>query len=263
MSSNYGYDANGMEREPFPARDEHERPAARINAASAELRRQNQERAESRMGQPLTAEEMDPDSGYYGVRPTMHDVRRLIAEVERLRSALWRAPEDSAQRRRRGVVRPYWRGRGMTLATLQPGARIADRGSNVYADDITVGYVVRVEEPDATGTAHALVLTDSQPSQAKRRAAHLILHHQDGRKGAYVPLGPVARLVRLPLESIDPASLSHYSDHHALWAAARKALLAAGVAALPGFRDRGRHDELIEAYLVLRDAAIEKEMGIE
>lgn len=24
MSSNYGYDANGWEREPFPARDEHE-----------------------------------------------------------------------------------------------------------------------------------------------------------------------------------------------------------------------------------------------
>ena len=23
MSSNYGYDASGMEREPFPARDEH------------------------------------------------------------------------------------------------------------------------------------------------------------------------------------------------------------------------------------------------
>src|SRR5687768_1287772 len=133
----------------------------------------------------------------------------------------------------------------MTLTTLQPGTRIADRGENVYHDNITVGYVVRVEEPDATGTAHALVLTDSQPSQAKRRAAHLILHHQDGRKGAYVQLGPVARLVRLPLESIDPASLSTVVDHHALWAAARKALFAAAVATLPGFRDRGQHAELI------------------
>ena len=26
MSSNYGYDANGWEREPFPARDEHAEP---------------------------------------------------------------------------------------------------------------------------------------------------------------------------------------------------------------------------------------------
>lgn len=26
MTSNYGWDANGMEREPFPARDEHAKP---------------------------------------------------------------------------------------------------------------------------------------------------------------------------------------------------------------------------------------------
>ena len=149
----------------------------------------------------------------------------------------------------------------MTLATLQPGARISDRGTPPYADNVTVGYVVRVEEPDANGTAHALVLTDSQPSQAKRRAAHLILHHQDGRKGAYEQLGPVARLVRLPLESIDPASLSTYVDHHALWTAARKALFAAAVATLPGFRGRVAHAELIEAFHVLTDAAIEKERG--
>ena len=33
MTSNYGYDANGMEREPFPARDEHaERPAPKVTA---------------------------------------------------------------------------------------------------------------------------------------------------------------------------------------------------------------------------------------
>ena len=62
------------------------RPSEIINAATAELRRKNQERAESRLGQPLTAEELDPDSGYYGVHPTMHDVRRLIAEIERLRA---------------------------------------------------------------------------------------------------------------------------------------------------------------------------------
>lgn len=147
----------------------------------------------------------------------------------------------------------------MTLATLQPGARIADRGTNEFSDNVTVGFVVHVEPPDATGTAHALVLTDSQPAQAKHRSPHLILHHQDGRRGAYDQLGPVARLVRMPLESIDPASLSTVVDHHALWAAARRALFAAAVATLPGFRGRVAHGELIEAFHVLRDAAIEKE----
>lgn len=150
----------------------------------------------------------------------------------------------------------------MTALTLAPGQRVQDRGENVYADNVTVGYVVRVEDPDADGVAHAVVLTDSQPAQAKFRSPHLILHHQDGRrKNAHEPLGPVARLVRIPLESIDPASLSHYVDHHALWAAARRALFAAAVAALPGFRDRGRNGELLDAYKVLRDAALEKERG--
>ncbi len=148
----------------------------------------------------------------------------------------------------------------MTLATLQPGARISDRGDNVYGDNVTVGYVVRVEPPDATGTAHAVVLTDTQHRGAKNPDPHLLLHHQDGRrKNSYEKLGPVARLVRVPLESIDPASLSTYVDHHALWAAARKALFAAAVAARPGVRDRGQHDALVEAYKVLRDAAIESE----
>ena len=147
----------------------------------------------------------------------------------------------------------------MTLATLQPGARLSDRGVNEFADHVTVGYVVRVEAPDADGVAHAVVLTDSQPAQAKHRSPHLILHHQDGRKGAYDQLGPVARLVRMPLESVDPASLSTYVDHHALWAAARRALFAAAVATLPGMRNRDNHHALVDAYKVLRDAAIEKE----
>ena len=36
MSSNYGYDANGWEREPFPARDEHAEPrSAKVRAFTA------------------------------------------------------------------------------------------------------------------------------------------------------------------------------------------------------------------------------------
>jgi hypothetical protein len=148
----------------------------------------------------------------------------------------------------------------MTL-TIAIGQRITDRGTNEFGDNITVGYVVRVEQPDPDGVVHVVVLTDSQPAQAKRRSPHLILHHQDGRKGAYEQLGAVARLERIALESVDPASLSHYSDHHALWAVARKALFAAAVASLPGFRNRNGHGELIEAWRALRDAALEKERG--
>jgi hypothetical protein len=146
----------------------------------------------------------------------------------------------------------------MTL-TIAIGQRIHDRGQNEYGDGITVGYVVEVEQPDADGVAHVVVLTDSQPAQAKRRSPALILHHQDGRKGAYDNLGPVARLERLALEDVDPASLEHYSDHHALWAAARKALFAAAVASLPDFRARNNHAALLDAYRALRDAAIERE----
>lgn len=147
----------------------------------------------------------------------------------------------------------------MTLTAIAPGSRIADRGVNEFADGITVGYVVWVEPADAEGVAHAIVLTDSQPAHAKHRSPHLLLHHQDGRrKEAYQQLGAVSRLVRMPLESVDPASLSFYADATALWAAARRALFAAAVAALPGFRDRHNHDDLISAYRVLRDAALEK-----
>ena len=35
MSSNYGYDANGWEREPFPARDEHAPKATAYRQAVA------------------------------------------------------------------------------------------------------------------------------------------------------------------------------------------------------------------------------------
>lgn len=149
----------------------------------------------------------------------------------------------------------------MTI-TLSIGERIHDRGVEPYGDNITIGYVVEVLEPDSDGVAHVVVLSDSQGSGRDRRP-HLLLHHQDGRRGnAYEQLGPVARLVRLPLESIDPASLSHTTDHHAMWAAARKALFAAAVTALPGFRRRREHDALLDAYRALRDAAIEKERGI-
>lgn len=147
----------------------------------------------------------------------------------------------------------------MTL-TIAIGQRITDRGANEFGDNITIGYVVAVEEPDADGVAHVVVLTDSQP--AKNRRPFLILHHQDGRKGAYESLGPVARLERIALESVDPLSLEHYSDAHALWGAARKALFAAAVASLPGFRCRNDHASLIDAWRVLRDAALDKERGI-
>ncbi len=150
----------------------------------------------------------------------------------------------------------------MTLATLQPGARVQDRGTNEFSDNVTVGFVVAVEA-DADGVSYALVLTDTQPVRKPSgavRSPHLVIHHQDGRrKNAYEQLGPVARLVRMPMESIDPASLSHFVDHHALWTAARKALFAASVAELPAFRNRQKHHDLVAAYKVLRDAALEKE----
>lgn len=149
----------------------------------------------------------------------------------------------------------------MTL-TIAIGQRLHDRGKNEFHDGITVGYVVKVEQPDAEGVAHVVILTDSQPAQAKRRSPHLILSHQDGRRGAYDNLGPVARLERLAMEDVAPASLEHYSDHHALWAAARKALFAAAVASLPGYRNRNGHVELIDAWRALRDAALDKERGI-
>ncbi len=38
MTSNYGWDANGMEREPFPARDEHEPAPRRVAACQPCLR---------------------------------------------------------------------------------------------------------------------------------------------------------------------------------------------------------------------------------
>jgi hypothetical protein len=160
------------------------------------------------------------------------------------------------------LVSDVWEYR-IQVSMIQVGQRVHDRGRNAYGDGITIGYVVRVEQPDADGVAHVVVLTDTQPAQPKRRSPAIIIHHQDGRKGAYQQLGPVARLERIALEEVDPASLSHYSDHHALWAAARKALFAAAVASLPGYRHRNGHGELIEAWRALRDAAIEKERGIE
>lgn len=144
----------------------------------------------------------------------------------------------------------------LTIATCQ---RITDRGYNEYGDGITIGYVVAVEDPDVDGVAHVVILTDSQPARGKNRSPHLVLSHQDGRKSAYQQLGPVARLERIPLESVDPLSLDHYSDVHALWGAARKALFAAAVASLPGFRNRNAHGALIHAWAALRDAALEKE----
>jgi hypothetical protein len=149
----------------------------------------------------------------------------------------------------------------MTL-TIAIGQRLHDRGRNEYGDNITVGYVVAVEQPDAEGVAHVVVLTDSQPANPKRRSPVVILHHQDGRRNAYDNIGPVARLERIALEDVDPASLEHYSDHHALWAAARKALFAAAVASLPGFRGRNDHAALLDAFRALRDAAIDKERGL-
>lgn len=149
----------------------------------------------------------------------------------------------------------------MTL-TIAIGQRLHDRGQNEFHDGITIGYVVKVEQPDAEGVAHVVILTDSQPANPKRRSPVVILHHQDGRRGAYDNIGPVARLERMALEDVDPASLEHYSDHHALWAAARKALFAAAVASLPGTRHRNNHGEFIDAWKALRDAALDKERGI-
>jgi hypothetical protein len=150
---------------------------------------------------------------------------------------------------------------GTRLPSLLPGLMVWDHGDE-FGDARSGGMVVRVEA-DADGETQVVVITDEQ-TQPRRRPS-LIVHHQDGRKGAkrpaYEDIGVVARLVRVPVADIDPAAADGFRHHAKVLDHARKALFAAAVALLPDYFNPHTHDEMVSAYRILRAEAQMLERG--
>jgi hypothetical protein len=149
------------------------------------------------------------------------------------------------------------------MTALKVGAMVWDHGGE-FGDNRTGGMVCRLEA-DANGETQVVVITDGYDN-AKLRRPSLMVHHHDGRKGthrpAYEDLGPVARLIRIPVADIDAGAASDFRSYAKVYEHARLALFAAAVAWLPDYRDDRSHDAFLTAYRDLRAVAQALEAGI-
>ncbi len=147
--------------------------------------------------------------------------------------------------------------------TFRPGQFVWDKGDQ-FGDKRNGGMVVRIEA-DADGESQVVVITDSYDNAALKRPS-LMVHHHDGRKGerrpAYEDIGPVARLVRIPVADIDVGAASDFRNYAKVLDHARMALFAACVTWLPDYRDDRAHDEYLTVYRVLRAEAQALEAGL-
>lgn len=122
------------------------------------------------------------------------------------------------------------------------------------------GMVVAQGVNHETGEQHVEVISTGQLA-AQKRKPHIIVHHQDGRRGAYADLGCIAHIERWPLERVDAAYFAdQFRDARTIYGYERAALFTAGFYRREGTRNDSRHDSMITAYRALRTAADELTM---
>lgn len=144
------------------------------------------------------------------------------------------------------------------LATIPIGTMLFTRGTNVYGDSRIGGMYVREDDPTEDGERQVTILTNSP---LRPRQASLILHHEHKTRNSYEQLGLVHRLQALKVSDIDPHAADNFRTVEKVWKAARSALIAA---ALPPNNHIGSrlHNDLLQAYWVLRDEAVSLERGV-
>lgn len=137
--------------------------------------------------------------------------------------------------------------------TYRIGQMVWD-GGDEYGANRTGGMVVSVGADDEGETVVTVITTGYDNARLKRPS--LIVHHHDGRTGtkrpAYEDIGVVARLVRMPVTSIDPYAADDFRSYAKVLEHARAALFAASVCWLPDYRDDRAHDAFLTVYRELR-----------
>lgn len=136
---------------------------------------------------------------------------------------------------------------------LLPGQMVWQKSSALdpYGDLRLGGCVVRYDDDQDTGERFVLIVTRSHTTPPPGR---LYLSTRKGR--GYTDLGPLARLHRLAVSDIDPASTDGFRHARGVWDMAIQALRAASVPPANHIAST-RHSDLVSAYRVLRAVAEE------